>query len=110
MADKNIHNLTHRENEIVELLGQGFNTRGIAVSLGIKYYTVRKHRCNILLKLGLHDAAQLAVYAVDVSQHHMLKKTYFFIELGNAECAPKTSCPCGYQRQNQQAHCQRTAH
>jgi DNA-binding NarL/FixJ family response regulator len=32
----------------------------IAHRLGVSLYTVRKHRCNLLSKLGLHNAAQLA--------------------------------------------------
>jgi DNA-binding NarL/FixJ family response regulator len=65
--------LTRREVEILNLLGRGLNTRGIAKSLGITYYTVRKHRSNILSKLELHDAAELVVYAVNLALKSVVK-------------------------------------
>ena len=55
--------LTDREREVVALIGQGMDSRRIAEALGIAYFTVRKHRSNILGKLGLKSSAQLAVYA-----------------------------------------------
>lgn len=57
-------NLTQRELELLRLIGNGMTSREISSLLGIAYYTVRKHRSNILPKLGLHDAAQLQAYAV----------------------------------------------
>jgi DNA-binding CsgD family transcriptional regulator len=55
--------LTRRESEIVALIARGLNSRQIAARLGIAYFTVRKHRSNILLKLQLTGAAQLSAYA-----------------------------------------------
>ncbi|WP_370660106.1 response regulator transcription factor [Massilia atriviolacea] len=59
--------LTTRETQILELLGQGLDTRHIAAILDIAYYTVRKHRSNILIKLQLNTAAQLACVAVQTA-------------------------------------------
>ncbi|WP_251029451.1 response regulator transcription factor [Pseudomonas fluorescens] len=56
--------MTKREHEVVSLIGQGLDCRRIAEALGIAYFTVRKHRSNILYKLLLNSAAQLAAYAV----------------------------------------------
>ncbi|NHZ32901.1 response regulator transcription factor [Massilia rubra] len=55
--------LTFREQEILLLIGRSFNSRSIAVMLGIAYFTVRKHRSNILVKLDLHGAGRIACYA-----------------------------------------------
>ncbi|WP_166894431.1 LuxR C-terminal-related transcriptional regulator [Massilia sp. CCM 8734] len=55
--------LTFREQEILLLIGRGFNSRSIAVMLGIAYFTVRKHRSNILVKLDLHGAGRIDCYA-----------------------------------------------
>lgn len=56
--------LTRREQEIIRLIAKGLDSRQIAVELRITYFTVRKHRSNILPKLKLHDAAELQVFAV----------------------------------------------
>lgn len=45
------------------LIATGLNSRAIARHLGIAYFTVRKHRSNILPKLDLHDAAELQAFA-----------------------------------------------
>ncbi|MGD1886771.1 MAG: response regulator transcription factor [Cohaesibacteraceae bacterium] len=64
MAEHGHENLTQREFEVLQMIAKGMNSREISVFLGIAYYTVRKHRSNILPKLNLHDAAQLQAYAV----------------------------------------------
>jgi DNA-binding CsgD family transcriptional regulator len=55
--------LTAREREVVELIGQGLRGRSMAARLNMAYYTLRKHRSNILRKLGLTTAAQLSAAA-----------------------------------------------
>jgi DNA-binding CsgD family transcriptional regulator len=55
--------LTLRERQVVELIGQGLRGRVIAEQLGMAYFTLRKHRLNILRKQGLTTAAQLAAAA-----------------------------------------------
>jgi DNA-binding CsgD family transcriptional regulator len=59
--------LTPREREILALIAQGLNSRQIASRLGIAYFTVRKHRSNILAKLQLHDAPQLSAHAARIA-------------------------------------------
>ena len=56
--------LTKREREVLALISQGLHSREIADALGIAYFTVRKHRSNILYKLRLTSAAQLSAYAI----------------------------------------------
>ena len=60
--------LTARELEIIALIGAGMDSRRIADALGIAYFTVRKHRSNILSKLQLSTSAQLAAYAAATAQ------------------------------------------
>ncbi len=55
--------LSEREQEILELLGQGLGNDEIASWLGLKAVTVADHRKNIMTKLDLHNQAELMKYA-----------------------------------------------
>ncbi|MTJ83958.1 MAG: hypothetical protein F8N37_23475 [Telmatospirillum sp.] len=55
--------LTPREQQVMQLIGQGLRGREIARQLGMAYFTLRQHRLNILGKLGLSTAAQLSAVA-----------------------------------------------
>jgi two-component system nitrate/nitrite response regulator NarL len=50
-----LDNLTERETEVLELLGQGFDTADIAARLFVARVTVRTHIASILKKLGVPD-------------------------------------------------------
>jgi DNA-binding NarL/FixJ family response regulator len=56
--------LTAREREIVQLLGEGNNSKRIASLLDIGIKTVETHRASILRKLGVNSIAQVVRYAV----------------------------------------------
>lgn len=56
--------LTQREKEILKLIGEGYKNKQIAGLLYISPKTVEKHRSNLLGKLGVHNAAALAAYAI----------------------------------------------
>jgi DNA-binding NarL/FixJ family response regulator len=56
--------LTEREREIICHLTEGLTSTEIGKKLYIAPVTVDKHRQNILLKLNLHNVAQLAAFAV----------------------------------------------
>ena len=56
--------LTIREKEVLKLLAEGKNNRTIADLLHISRYTVRRHRSNIMKKLGFRSLAQLLKYAL----------------------------------------------
>ena len=51
--------LTPRERDVAMLVGQGQTSKQAARVLGISDLTVRKHRENIMSKLGLHETSQL---------------------------------------------------
>jgi DNA-binding NarL/FixJ family response regulator len=57
--------LTHREIEILKMLGEGYQNKEIATMLNISVKTVEKHRANIMGKLDLHNAAALTAYAFE---------------------------------------------
>jgi DNA-binding CsgD family transcriptional regulator len=54
--------LTHREHEVAQLVGQGLSNRQIAERLIITEGTTKIHVGRILAKLGLHSRAQLAAW------------------------------------------------
>ncbi|MDH5824304.1 LuxR C-terminal-related transcriptional regulator [Luteimonas sp. RD2P54] len=56
--------LTPRERQIVRMLAIRPRCRQIAAALGISADTVRKHRANIVAKLGVGSTAQLIALAV----------------------------------------------
>ncbi len=54
-----IDQLTDRELEIYQLIGEGLTTRGIAAKLQVSVKTVENHRAHIKEKLGLKNAIEL---------------------------------------------------
>lgn len=56
--------LTRRERELLVLIAGGATAREAAAQLGISPLTARKHRENLMRKLDLHSAAELAAFAV----------------------------------------------
>ncbi len=60
--------LSQRENEIADLLGEGFSAKESAGILSISHRTVEKHLENIKKKLGFNKKAKLVSFLL--SQHH----------------------------------------
>ncbi len=56
--------LSEREREIFQLVAEGRANKQIADLLHVSAATVETHRAHILEKLGLHNAAELVLYAV----------------------------------------------
>ena len=59
-----LENLTDREFEVFQLIGQGRGTRQIAEQLHLSVKTVEVHRLHIKEKLQLTNAPSLVRYAV----------------------------------------------
>ncbi|HTL55853.1 MAG TPA: response regulator transcription factor [Candidatus Limnocylindrales bacterium] len=59
-----VENLSDREFEVFQLIGQGQGTRQIAQHLHLSIKTVEVHRANIKRKLELNSATDLVRYAV----------------------------------------------
>jgi len=56
--------LTHREQEVLQLLTQGKSTNEIAKKLNISSRTVEAHRSELMNKLGIDNIAALTKYAI----------------------------------------------
>lgn len=54
---------TAREQEIIAMIARGLSNEEIAAHLHRSVLTVRKHRRNLMVKLGLHNAVEVAAYA-----------------------------------------------
>ena len=56
--------LTTRELEVLQFIVNGKSNREIAAVLGLSANTVAVHRANIMETLGIHNTAELVVYAI----------------------------------------------
>ena len=56
--------LTTRELEVLQLIVHGKSNKEIAVVLGVSANTVAVHRANLMQTLGIHNTAELVVYAI----------------------------------------------
>ncbi len=56
--------LTNRELEILRLIVGGKSNKEIAAELKVSVNTVAVHRANIMDSLGIHNTAELVVYAI----------------------------------------------
>ena len=57
--------LSDRELEVLNLLGQGIATKEIAETLHLSVKTIESYRANLKRKLDLKNASELMKYAVD---------------------------------------------
>jgi DNA-binding NarL/FixJ family response regulator len=70
-SDLTIENLSNREFEIYQLIGNGFSTKDIAAKLNLSIYTVESHKKNIKEKLRIKDSSELTRNAIQwVIMHH----------------------------------------
>jgi len=56
--------LTDREKEVLQLLAEGRSNKEVATLLDLGVSTVETHRGNLMQKLGLHNTAEIVLYAV----------------------------------------------
>jgi DNA-binding NarL/FixJ family response regulator len=59
-----VPSLSTREMEVLQLIVNGKSNKDIAVILGVSANTVAVHRANIMQTLGIHNTAELVVYAM----------------------------------------------
>lgn len=56
--------LSKREQQVLELVANGYTNQEIGSKLGISYKTVARHRERIMGKLNLHSCSQLVKFAI----------------------------------------------
>jgi DNA-binding NarL/FixJ family response regulator len=56
--------LTPREQQVLKLIAEAYQSKEIASMLSISVKTVERHRANILEKLGMRDRVELTRYAI----------------------------------------------
>jgi two-component system response regulator NreC len=56
--------LTAREREVLKLLAEGKTVREAAAILGVSSKTVDAHKFNLMRKLGIHNKAELVMWAI----------------------------------------------
>jgi two-component system response regulator NreC len=56
--------LTAREREVLKLLAEGKTVRSAASVLGVSAKTVDAHKFNLMRKLGIHNKAELVMWAI----------------------------------------------
>jgi two-component system response regulator NreC len=56
--------LTSREREVLKLLAEGQTVRSAAGVLGVSAKTVDAHKFNLMRKLGIHNKAELVMWAI----------------------------------------------
>jgi DNA-binding NarL/FixJ family response regulator len=56
--------LTSRQREVLQMIGEGKNTKEIAATLEISAKTVEAHRLQMMARLGIHDVPGLVRYAI----------------------------------------------
>jgi DNA-binding NarL/FixJ family response regulator len=56
--------LSTRELEVLQLIVNGKSNKDIATVLGLSANTIAVHRANIMQTLGIHNTAELVVYAI----------------------------------------------
>ena len=54
--------LTNRQVEIARLISEGLSEKQIAEHLHVSTYTIKTHRANIMLRIDVHNTAQLVCW------------------------------------------------
>jgi two-component system nitrate/nitrite response regulator NarL len=60
---ESIARLSHREKQVIQLIGKGLKNQQIATQLCISESTVRRHLTSIYSKLGVSDRLELLIFA-----------------------------------------------
>jgi len=61
---KGLEALSKREQQVLELVADGYTNQEIGAKLGISFKTVARHRERIMNKLNLHSCSELVKFAI----------------------------------------------
>ena len=64
--------LSDRELEVLQMIGNGTSTAGIAIALHLSIKTIETHRAHIKEKLGFKDGAEMVRFAVEWAAHQQV--------------------------------------
>ncbi len=64
IPNEDLKNLTTRENQVLNLIGNGKTSKLIAEELNLSMSTIESHRKNIRKKIGLVGKGKLARFAI----------------------------------------------
>jgi len=67
--NENEHQLTPKEQEVLQMVSEGMSNKGIAARLFVTEYTVKKHVSQILSKLNMPDRTKAALYYHNHTHH-----------------------------------------
>jgi DNA-binding NarL/FixJ family response regulator len=59
-----LHRLTAREKQVLQLIAQGRSNKEIAALLELSVNTVSVHRANLMEKMNIHRTAELVLFAI----------------------------------------------
>lgn len=65
LADEVASPLTERQSDVVRLMAEGKTVREAAEMLGVSAKTVDTHKTNLMRRLGIHNKAELVLWAVN---------------------------------------------
>ena len=88
-----IDQLTPREREVFKLLAEGNTVKEIAIMLGISVKTVEVHKFNTYQKLGVHNKAQLVMYAI--ARRVVFASSILPVQSKGRTACGETTCCCG---------------
>lgn len=63
-AGSALDKLTPRERDVLKLVAAGKSSKNITQCPSLSVKTIGKHRANLMVKLGVHNAAGLTAYAI----------------------------------------------
>ena len=64
LVQRNSEHLTSREQEVLQMVAEGYVNKQIAAALCLSIKTVEKHRQQLMDKLDIHEVAGLTRYAI----------------------------------------------
>jgi DNA-binding NarL/FixJ family response regulator len=63
-SERSPDSLTLREQEVAQLLAEGWVTKEIGTMLGMSFRTAATHRSNLMRKLRVHNIAEMTLQAI----------------------------------------------